>query len=48
VPDSEQYQYKLAWLATLRDALAACPTEALMCGDMNVAPTDADVFDPSA
>jgi exodeoxyribonuclease III len=47
-PDSEHYRYKLAWLAALRDALRADPREALVCGDMNVAPTDDDVFDPAA
>ncbi len=48
VPDSEHYRYKLAWLAALRDQLAADASEAVVCGDMNVAPTDADVFDPAA
>jgi exodeoxyribonuclease-3 len=48
VPDSEHYQYKLAWLAALRDVVAAGPQETVVCGDMNIAPTDADVFDPAA
>jgi exodeoxyribonuclease III len=48
VPDSEHYQYKLAWLATLRDAIATGPADVVVCGDMNIAPTDADVFDPAA
>jgi exodeoxyribonuclease III len=48
VPDSEHYRYKLAWLAALRDAVAAGPSDAMVCGDMNIAPTDADVFDPDA
>jgi exodeoxyribonuclease III len=50
-PDSDHYHYKLAWLAALRDVLSADrPYEAdlLVCGDMNIAPTDADVFDPEA
>ena len=47
-PDSDHYRYKLAWLAALRDTVAAGPADALVCGDMNVAPTDADVFDPAA
>src|SRR5579863_9821664 len=47
-PDSDHYRYKLAWLAALRDAVAVGPADALVCGDMNVAPTDADVFDPAA
>jgi exodeoxyribonuclease III len=48
VPDSEHYQYKLEWLAKLRANVAAGPPEVLVCGDMNIAPTDADVFDPDA
>lgn len=47
-PDSEHYRYKLAWLAALRDMVAAGPEAAIVCGDMNIAPTDADVFDPDA
>jgi exodeoxyribonuclease III len=51
VPDSEHYHYKLAWLAALRETVAAAPEAVLpqvLCGDMNIAPTDADVFDPDA
>ena len=48
VPDSDHYRYKLAWLAALRDQLADGPETAIVCGDMNIAPTDADVFDPEA
>jgi exodeoxyribonuclease-3 len=48
VPDSDHYQYKLAWLDALRTMVAAGPDEAVVCGDMNIAPTDADVFDPEA
>jgi exodeoxyribonuclease III len=47
-PDSEHYRYKLAWLAALREVVAAGPKEMMVCGDMNIAPTDADVFDPKA
>jgi exodeoxyribonuclease III len=47
-PDSEHYAYKLAWLAALRAQIAAGPPEAIVCGDMNIAPADADVFDPAA
>jgi exodeoxyribonuclease III len=47
-PGSDHYDYKLAWLAALRDVLAAGPAAAVVCGDMNIAPTDADVFDPGA
>jgi len=47
-PDSEHYRYKLAWLVALRKQVAAEANDALVCGDMNIAPTDADVFDPQA
>jgi exodeoxyribonuclease-3 len=47
-PDSEHYAYKLVWFAALRELVAAGPDAALLCGDMNVAPSDADVFDPAA
>lgn len=48
VPDSDHYHYKLEWLAALRRMLASRPEDTLVCGDMNIAPTDADVFDPAA
>jgi exodeoxyribonuclease-3 len=48
VPDSEHYRYKLAWLAALRDTLDGGSKAVIVCGDMNIAPTDADVFDPDA
>ena len=47
-PDSEHYKYKLAWLAALSDAVRAGPEAVVVCGDMNIAPTDLDVFDPEA
>jgi exodeoxyribonuclease-3 len=47
-PDSEHYRYKLAWLASLREVVAAGPEATVVCGDMNIAPTDDDVFDPDA
>jgi len=47
-PGSEHYQYKLAWLAGLRNLLASTRQPAIVCGDFNIAPTDADVFDPQA
>jgi exodeoxyribonuclease-3 len=47
-PDSDHYRYKLAWLGALRDQLAADPSETIVCGDMNIAPADIDVFDPAA
>jgi exodeoxyribonuclease-3 len=48
VPDSEHYRYKLEWLAALDRMLITHPESTLVCGDMNIAPTDADVFDPAA
>jgi exodeoxyribonuclease-3 len=48
VPESEHYRYKLAWLASLRELIAAGPEATVVCGDMNIAPTDDDVFDPDA
>ncbi|MEU0151919.1 exodeoxyribonuclease III [Micromonospora fulviviridis] len=49
-PDDPHYAYKLAWLAALRDALEpelAGGQPLAVCGDFNVAPTDADVWDPA-
>jgi exodeoxyribonuclease III len=48
VPDSEHYHYKLAWLAALGETVGSGPQDAMVCGDMNIAPTDIDVFDPDA
>ncbi len=47
-PGSEHYRYKLAWLEALRALVAAGPDATIVCGDMNIAPADADVFDPQA
>ena len=47
-PDSDHYRYKLEWLGSLREVVAAGPEATIVCGDMNIAPTDADVFDPDA
>jgi exodeoxyribonuclease-3 len=47
-PDSEHYRYKLAWLDALRTVIRAGPKDAIVCGDMNIAPADIDVFDPAA
>ena len=47
-PDSDHYRYKLAWLASLREVLTAAPVATVVCGDVNIAPTDEDVFDPGA
>jgi len=49
-PDSPHYEYKLRWLSALRAALAtdlAGGGPLVVCGDFNVAPTDADVWDPA-
>jgi exodeoxyribonuclease III len=49
-PGHDHYAYKLAWLAALRDAVAADLTTAprlAVMGDFNVAPTDDDVWDPA-
>jgi exodeoxyribonuclease III len=48
VPGSDHYQYKLDWLAALALQLGSGPEDAVVCGDMNIAPTDEDVFDPEA
>jgi exodeoxyribonuclease III len=47
-PGSEHYLYKLAWLARVREALAEAPEATVVCGDVNIAPSDQDVFDPDA
>ena len=48
-PADPHYQYKLDWLAALRATVAAgTPSTSVVCGDMNVAPTDEDVYDPAA
>ena len=44
---SPAYEYKLHWYTRLRDCLAKeKPDNLIVCGDFNVAPGDADVFDP--
>jgi exodeoxyribonuclease III len=47
-PEDPHYTYKLAWLAALRDTLAAdvAAGPTVVTGDFNVAPTDDDVWDP--
>jgi exodeoxyribonuclease-3 len=47
-PDSQHYRYKLEWLAALKDMVATGPEATVVCGDMNIAPADEDVFDPDA
>jgi exodeoxyribonuclease-3 len=44
--EDPHYAYKLQWLAALRDAASRWPPDpAVLMGDWNVAPTDADVWD---
>jgi exodeoxyribonuclease III len=45
-PDDPHYAYKLEWLEALRKAVTE-PGTAVVAGDMNIAPTDADVWDPA-
>lgn len=45
---SDHYAYKLTWLDALRAAVATGPDDVALCGDINIAPADADVFDPAA
>ena len=47
-PDSDHYRYKLDWLAALTDMVASQASRTVVCGDVNIAPTDEDVFDPAA
>jgi exodeoxyribonuclease-3 len=47
-PGSEHYAYKLAWLSALHEMVAQGPESTIVCGDMNIAPADEDVFDPEA
>ena len=49
-PDDPHYGYKLRWLTALAAAVAADASGELpfaVMGDFNVAPTDADVWDPA-
>ncbi len=50
-PDDPHYAYKLRWLAALRAVAAQEAAGGLpyaVMGDFNIAPTDADVWDPAA
>jgi len=47
-PGSDHYAYKLEWLSALRAMVEPDAASALVCGDMNIAPADEDVFDPEA
>jgi exodeoxyribonuclease-3 len=47
-PGDPHYAYKLAWLAALHTLVAkGDPATSLVCGDMNIAPADDDVWDPA-
>jgi exodeoxyribonuclease-3 len=48
VPGSDHYRYKLDWLAALGQDVSTGPENTVVCGDMNIAPADEDVFDPEA
>jgi len=48
VPGSDHYRYKLDWLGALAEDLRSDTEDAVVCGDMNIAPADEDVFDPEA
>jgi exodeoxyribonuclease-3 len=48
--EDDHYQYKLRWLAQLRQhvALTSSPDDpVIVAGDFNIAPTDLDVYDPA-
>jgi exodeoxyribonuclease-3 len=48
-PDDPHFAYKLTWLAALLGTLAAeTAASTVVCGDFNVTPSDADVWDPAA
>ena len=50
-PDSDKYQYKLAWLDGLHEWLTeemATHPQLAIVGDYNIAPADRDVHDPAA
>lgn len=50
--DAPQYAQKLAWLARLQEVLAErfdpVSDPVVLCGDLNIAPEDRDVYDPPA
>jgi exodeoxyribonuclease-3 len=48
--DSPHYEYKLRWLEKARLAVGTemQSRKLAVCGDFNIAPTDADVWDPDA
>jgi exodeoxyribonuclease III len=49
-PTSDKYRYKLKWLARLRahlDKEYATDDAVVLCGDLNVAPHELDIWNPS-
>ncbi len=50
-PDSDKFEYKMAWLAALQSWLAdelKSHEKLVLMGDFNIAPEDRDVYDPVA
>jgi exodeoxyribonuclease-3 len=50
-PDSDKFEYKMAWLAALQTWLAdelKTHEKLVLMGDFNIAPDDRDVYDPVA
>ncbi len=50
-PDSDKFEYKMAWLAALQSWLAdelKTHEKLVLMGDFNIAPEDRDVYDPVA
>jgi exodeoxyribonuclease-3 len=50
-PDSDKFEYKMAWLAALQTWLAdelKTHEKLVLMGDFNIAPEDRDVYDPVA
>jgi exodeoxyribonuclease-3 len=48
-PDSDKFVYKMAWLTALRGFIEnelKSHDQLVLMGDYNIAPTDADVYDP--
>ncbi|MCU1666420.1 MAG: exodeoxyribonuclease Xth [Pseudonocardia sp.] len=45
-PDDPHYLYKLEWLGALRESVTV-PATTIIAGDMNIAPTDDDLWDPA-
>lgn len=45
---SDHFAYKLEWLRSLREAVVASTDPVVVCGDVNIAPTDDDVYSAKA